>query len=57
MNPKNLWNWIYKKVTNYNLFILEEDDDDDDDAMKDPAAAVKKQKYKTWLYIGLFAGI
>ncbi|CAF1305597.1 unnamed protein product [Adineta ricciae] len=52
MNSRNLWNWIYKKVSNHNLFILEEDDYDDD-ALKDPAAIVKKQKYKTWLYIGL----
>ncbi|CAF1147349.1 unnamed protein product [Adineta steineri] len=57
MNPKAVFQWIHRKVSNYNLFMLEEndyDDDDDDDgdgSIRDPAITLKYQKYKTWLYV------
>ncbi|CAF1649187.1 unnamed protein product, partial [Adineta ricciae] len=57
MNPKVVWQWIYRKLISYNLFILSEDDyEDDDDThyIQDPRIVLKYQKYKTWLYVILF---
>lgn len=56
MNLKNIFKWIYKKIFDYNLFMLEEDDYDDDDDLNGPATVLRHQKYKTWLYVGLLAG-
>lgn len=56
MNLKCLFKWIYTKGFQYNLFMLEETDYDDDDAIKDPVSALKRQKYKTWLYVVLLSG-
>ncbi|CAF1531152.1 unnamed protein product [Adineta ricciae] len=52
MNFKNYLQWIYKKISNYNLFILEENDYDDDNT-KDPTVLLKHQKCKTRLYVVL----
>ncbi|CAF1374241.1 unnamed protein product [Adineta ricciae] len=51
---ETLSKWIYEKVSNYNLFMLEENDYDEDDGLNDPAIVLKHQKYKTRLYIVLF---
>ncbi|UJR34784.1 hypothetical protein I4U23_027565 [Adineta vaga] len=51
MKRKNFFKWIYEKVSNYNLFMLEENDYDDN--TEDPVIVLKHQKYKTWLYITL----
>ena len=55
MNLKSYFQWIYKKISNYNLFILEENDYDDDN-IKDPTVLLKHQKYKTRLYVALLMG-
>ncbi|CAF1529879.1 unnamed protein product [Adineta ricciae] len=52
MNMKTFLTWIYNFIWNYNLFTLEEDDYDDTNA--DPVLFLRKQKYKTRLYITLF---
>ncbi|CAF1238357.1 unnamed protein product [Adineta ricciae] len=52
MNMKIYLQWLYKKISNYNLFILEENDYDDDNT-KDPTVLLKHQKYKTRLYVVL----
>ncbi|CAF1594895.1 unnamed protein product, partial [Adineta steineri] len=59
MKFKTLTAWLYKKGSNYNLFMLEEHeyDDDDNDAVQDPAIVLKRQKYKTRLYVVLLAAI
>ncbi|CAF3664549.1 unnamed protein product [Adineta steineri] len=52
MKLKTFITWLYQRVVNYNLFILNEDDyDDDNDNIQDPTIVIKHQKYKTWLYI------
>ncbi|UJR19648.1 hypothetical protein I4U23_022782 [Adineta vaga] len=54
MNLKILYEWLYKKAYNYNLFILEENDyEDNDDNIQDAAIILEQQKYKTWLYVVL----
>ncbi|CAF1446389.1 unnamed protein product [Adineta ricciae] len=50
MNFKIYLQWIYKKISNYNLFIVEENDYDDNN-IKDPTVLLKHQKYKTRLYV------
>ena len=55
MNLKLVFNWLLRKLSNYNLFIRDEDDYDDDDengnAIRDSAVILRLQKYKTWLYV------
>ncbi|CAF0731529.1 unnamed protein product [Adineta ricciae] len=54
-NPKVFFIWIYKQVSNYNLFILDQHDYENDDTIRDPVIILRKQKYKTRLYIVLLA--
>ncbi|CAF4078323.1 unnamed protein product [Adineta steineri] len=52
MHPKILFRWLYNKVCDYNLFMLEDNEYiDDDDEPEEPTTVLKKQKYTTWLYI------
>ncbi|CAF1391349.1 unnamed protein product [Adineta ricciae] len=55
INPKVFFIWIYKQVSSYNLFILDQHDYENDDTIKDPVIILRKQKYKTRLYIVLLA--
>ena len=41
MIVKTLFEWIYKKVTNYNLSMLDENDYDENHTFTDPATVVK----------------
>ncbi|UJR34132.1 hypothetical protein I4U23_021539 [Adineta vaga] len=52
MKFKILTTWLYQKVVNYNLFMLEGNKFNDD--IQDLTMIIKHQKYKTWLYIILF---
>ncbi|CAF4117366.1 unnamed protein product, partial [Adineta steineri] len=51
MHPKILFRWLYNKVCDYNLFMLDDNEyNDDDDEPEEPTTVLKKQKYTTWLY-------
>ena len=54
MNIKSVFQSYYGRASNYNLFIPDEDDYDEEP--KDPAVALKHQKYTTRLYILLLIG-
>ena len=52
MGIKSTLQSFYRRSSNYNLFIPDEDDYDEEP--KDPAIALRHQKYTTRLYILLF---
>ena len=58
MNLKTILRWFWNHVRSYNRFMPEENDydDDADDEQKDPATALRHQKYATWLYVLLTIG-
>jgi len=44
-----MWNFLFHRIKNYNLFIPDEDDYEQES--RDPAMVLRQQKYTTWLYI------
>ncbi|CAF1678367.1 unnamed protein product, partial [Adineta ricciae] len=50
MKIQRIFTWLYKKVSNYNLFMLEEHEYDADQ-IQDANILLKYQKYKTRLYV------
>jgi hypothetical protein len=57
MHARDLFQWFYKFVHSYNLFIPDENDyEDENDEIADPATILKKQRYVTRLYVFLLAG-
>ena len=51
---KSIFRSFYRQASNYNLFIPDENDYDEEP--RDPAIALKHQKYSTRLYILLLIG-
>lgn len=58
MNMKGWLDWIYERVSNYNLFISEEEHypADENEERDDPRTILQYQKYTTRLYIILLFG-
>ena len=57
MHPKMAFDWLYRHIRDYNLFISEFDVNENDTVQRErPRIVVKSQRYATGLYILFLIG-